>query len=217
MLEPAMLHKEAVINGLKKHIYDDEMIYYSGWNGYTIPNIPDEFESSDYRYAILDKEKVIGYFCYHYDMYSRTLSSFGLYSFDRGNPIIGRDVFREIRRVIKEYQPHRMEWRMISGNPVEKHYDRFCKKYNGKKFILTDVIKDKYGNYHNDVIYEVIFSKRITNFERIKQMNIRELSQLLGCINNDWRESTRTIDGHNILDSFDDIEEWLESEVDEDD
>ena len=28
MLEPAMLHKEAIINGLKKHIYDDEMSFY---------------------------------------------------------------------------------------------------------------------------------------------------------------------------------------------
>ena len=46
---------------------------------------------------------------------------------------------------------------MVSGNPVEKHYDRFCKRYNGRKFVLTDVFKDRYGNYHNDVIYEIIF------------------------------------------------------------
>ena len=46
---------------------------------------------------------------------------------------------------------------MVGGNPVEKHYDKFCKKYNGKKFILTDAVKDKYGKYHNDVIYEIIF------------------------------------------------------------
>ena len=85
------------------------------------------------------------------------MSNFGLYSFDKGNPIIGKDILREIRRIIKEFKPHRMEWRMIGGNPVEKHYDTFCKRYNGKKFVLTDVIRDRYGNYHNDVIYEIIF------------------------------------------------------------
>ena len=157
MLEPAMLHKEAILNGLKKYIYKDEMSYYSGWNGYTLPEIPNEFDGCDYRFAILDGDKVIGYFCYTYDMHSKCLRNFGLYSFDRGNSIIGRDIFYEIKRIIKEYQPHRMEWRMVSGNPVEKHYDRFCKRYNGRKFVLTDVFKDRYGNYHNDVIYEIIF------------------------------------------------------------
>ena len=90
-------------------------------------------------------------------MHSKCLRNFGLYSFDRGNPIIGKDILYEIKRIIKEYQPHRMEWRMVSGNPVGKHYDKFCKRYNGRKFVLTDVFKDRYGNYHNDVIYEIVF------------------------------------------------------------
>ena len=157
MLVPAMLHKEAILNGLKKRIYEDEMLYYSGWNGYTLPEISNEFDGCDYRFAILDGDTVVGYFCYTYDMHSKCLRNFGLYSFDRGNSIIGKDILYEIKRIIKEYQPHRMEWRMVSGNPVEKHYDKFCKRYNGRKFVLTDVFKDRYGNYHNDVIYEIIF------------------------------------------------------------
>ena len=57
----------------------------------------------------------------------------------------------------------------------------------------------------------------MTNFDSIKKMNIQEMARLLGCIHSDWEENIRTIDGHNILDSFDDIEEWLESEVEEND
>lgn len=81
MLEPAMLHKEVVLNGLKKHIYDDEMTYYSGWNGFALPEIPDKFDGWDYRYAILDdndNNKVIGYFCYTYDMHNKSVSHLGL-------------------------------------------------------------------------------------------------------------------------------------------
>ena len=48
---------------------------------------------------------------------------------------------------------------MVGGNPVEKHYDRLCKRYNGNKFVLTDVFKDRYGKYHDSVIYEIIFDK----------------------------------------------------------
>ena len=159
MLKPAMLYKEEVRNGLKEFIYDEEMFYYSGWNGYSIPEIPNEFDGCDFRYAIIDNDKVIGYFCYTFDMHSRCLRNFGLYSFDRGNSIIGKDVLYEIKRIIKEYKPHRMEWRMISGNPVERHYDKFCKRYNGKKFVLTDACMDRKGCYHNDIIYEIIFKK----------------------------------------------------------
>ena len=55
----------------------------------------------------------------------------------------------------------------------------------------------------------------MTNFERIKQMTVPELARLLGCIFVDCKDNTRTINGKIIFDSFTDIEEWLESEVDD--
>ena len=57
----------------------------------------------------------------------------------------------------------------------------------------------------------------MTNFERIKQMSVEEMARLLGCIFADCDEFTRTIDGKIIFDSFNSIEEWLESDVNEDD
>lgn len=77
-------------------------------------------------------------------------------SFDRGNPLIGKDVFDEIERCIKEYHLHRVEWRMVGGNPAERGYDIFLKKHNGTKHILKDAIKDREGKYHDDIIYEII-------------------------------------------------------------
>ena len=53
----------------------------------------------------------------------------------------------------------------------------------------------------------------MTNFEYIKQMGIKELAILLGCIWSDLDNHIRVINGDVILDSFDDIEEWLEREV----
>ena len=57
----------------------------------------------------------------------------------------------------------------------------------------------------------------MTNFERIKQMGIKELAILLGCIWSDLDDNIRIINGDVILDSFDDIEEWLESDVKDND
>ena len=55
----------------------------------------------------------------------------------------------------------------------------------------------------------------MTNFEYIKQMDIKELAILLGCIWSNLDNHIRIINGDVILDSFDDIEEWLEREVDD--
>ena len=56
----------------------------------------------------------------------------------------------------------------------------------------------------------------MTNFERIKQMGIKELAALLGCIWSDFDDNIRIINGDVILDSFDDIVDWLKSEVERD-
>lgn len=56
---------------------------------------------------------------------------------------------------------------------------------------------------------------KVTNFEYIKQMGIKELAILLGCIWSDLDNHIRVINGDVVWDSFDDIEEWLESEVDD--
>ena len=54
--------------------------------------------------------------------------------------------------------------------------------------------------------------KTMTNYERIKQMTVPEMARLLGNIHSDFNEHIRTINSDNVFDSFNDIEEWLESE-----
>ena len=55
----------------------------------------------------------------------------------------------------------------------------------------------------------------MTNFECIKQMTIKEMAILLGCIWNDLDDHIRIINGDIVWDSFDSVEEWLESEVED--
>lgn len=160
MLVPAVLYKDEIKRKILEYKYTNDMMYYSGWLGDSIPNIDDDSEDNcTVQYAIVDGDNLIGYFTYMMDWYTSCASCFGLFSFDRGNKIIGLDVRREMEKIIKEYNVHRISWRMVSGNPVERHYDRFCDKYGGKKFVLTDAIRDRAGNYHDDIIYEIIFQK----------------------------------------------------------
>ena len=157
MLVPAILYKDEIHKNLLKYSYTEDMTLYSGWLGNSIPNIQEEPDSGLHQYAIVDNDKLIGYFTYQIDWYCSSAYHFGLFSFDRNNKTIGFDVYRELKKIINDYHIHRLEYHMVGGNPVEKHYDRFCNKYHGKKFILTDVFKDRCGKYHDSVIYEIIF------------------------------------------------------------
>lgn len=157
MLKPAILYKEEISKQFMNYFYSMDMFYETGSIETWIPEISDKSDGSRFQWAIVDAEnKLIGYLGYYIDFYSSCMSRFGLISFDRGNILIGKSVFDEIKRCITEYHLHRIEWRMIGGNPAERGYDAFLKKYNGTKHILKDAIKDQYGKYHDDVIYEII-------------------------------------------------------------
>lgn len=157
MLKPAILYKGEIHKKFQEYAYSDDLIYYTGYLGNEMPIINENNDGYNFQYAIVKDNKLIGYFSYCIDWYASCVSRFGLFSFDRGNKTIGLDVYRELKRLINDYHIHRMEWRMIGGNPVERHYDSFCKRYNGRKIVLRDSSKDKYGRYHDDVIYEIIF------------------------------------------------------------
>lgn len=157
MLKPAILYKEAIQRAMRAYYYTDDMMYESGSLSNWTPDIQEEPESGRFQYAIVDSNgRLVGYLDYFIDWYSSCASRFGLMSFDRGNITVGRDLSAELNKLLNEYKLHRIEWRMIGGNPVERSYDRFCNKHNGTKHVLKDAIKDKYGKYHDDIIYEII-------------------------------------------------------------
>ena len=158
MLVPAILYKDEIPLKIQEYNYTESMLYYTGYLGHLAPRIEESDNGNFYQYAIVTRKgRLIGYFAYTVDWYSSCVYNFGLISFDKNNRQIGIDIYKELKKLINDYHLHRVEFRMVSGNPIEKHYDKFCQKYHGRKIILTDVLKDRYGKYHNEVIYEIIF------------------------------------------------------------
>ncbi len=157
MLIPAIMKKDEIQEKIKGLFYTSDMMFETACLDNWVPDIHENPDASTFQFAIVNKENnLLGYFAYYIDWYSSCASRFGIISFDKGNPIIGRDLLKEMEKIIDEYKLHRIEWRMVGGNPIEKHYDKFCIRYNGNKHILKDVFKDRLGNYHNDIIYEII-------------------------------------------------------------
>lgn len=102
-------------------------------------------------------QKLIGYLGYVIDWYISKAYNFGLFSFDRGNLQVPKDVFDKLEELVSTL--HRVEWRAVGGNPACRGYDNFIKKHNGTKHILKDSIKDRAGNYHDDIIYEIVHNE----------------------------------------------------------
>lgn len=116
MLEPAYFYKNEIEKNFIKLQGTEEIMFYSGnYSGY-IPEIRKEIRN---QYAITERGKLIGYFTYTFDVYSLCVKDFGLIAFDSKNKRIGLDVYKQIKKLISEYNVHRIEYRMISGNPVE--------------------------------------------------------------------------------------------------
>ena len=155
MIKPAILYKQQIIRGMQEYFYTVDMMYETGCLNNWTPEIADNPQEGLFQWAIVNsKDELIGFLSYQVDYYSSKTYNFGLFSFDRGNPLIAREVYRKLEELIKLY--HRVEWRAVGGNPACKGYDIFIKKHNGNKHILKDAIKDSYGNYRDDIIYEIV-------------------------------------------------------------
>lgn len=153
MLMPAITCKEELLKLFEKEIYNERYFYYSGYTYcHGLPTI--EARDDYFQWAIVDNNKVIGYFAYHIDAVNDTVDNFGLYSFDDGNIKVIKDVFNKLEELIKIH--HRLEWRVIGGNHVKQGYDNFCKRHNGNIVCLHDVTKDLSGNFRDEYIYEIV-------------------------------------------------------------
>lgn len=157
MLVPAILFKSEIENGFKKLFYTNDMFFVNSNLDQWIPDIAENMNEGWFQYAIVDGEKVIGYLGYYVNYYTSNVYNFGLISFEKGNPLIGKDLFEKMEELVSRF--HRIEWRMIGGNPVERSYDKFCKKHNGIKHVFKDVLKDAEGNYRDSIVYEIVTMK----------------------------------------------------------
>lgn len=153
-LKPAILYRDQIREYIQDIFYTEDMFYMSGGLENWCPDISSAPHYGKYDFAIVHNDKLIGFICYQIDFYVSKAYNFGFISFDKGNPLVGKAVYEHLVELMKKV--HRIEWRMVSGNPAERGYDHFIQKFGGTKHILKDAYKDEKGNYHDDIIYEII-------------------------------------------------------------
>lgn len=99
MLVPAILYKEQIQKEFQKYYYTTDMMYETGCLDNWSPNIEENPDEQTYQYAIIGNDnKLIGFLAFRIDWYCSRVYNFGLFSFDRGNALIGREANQSTQR-----------------------------------------------------------------------------------------------------------------------
>lgn len=155
MLVPAVLYKNEIEELCMKNYYTDAMLFETGTLDNWFPHIHEQPSANQFQFASVNKEgELLGFFCYTVDWYADVAYNFGMMSQQTANAAFAKDIFDKMEELVSRH--HRVEWRMVGGNPVEKSYDRFIERHNGKKYVFKDRIRDKEGCFRNDIMYEVV-------------------------------------------------------------
>ena len=156
MLEPATENIVELEYEFFRNMYSCDNFWCLSTTGSRIISFDDE--PGVYKYAVMDTiygvKSCIGYFSFSADPATRSVNEVTMISFFKGRLSFVRDVYNKLMELMRDYD--RIEFSVICGNPVERHYDRFIKKFNGQKFVLHNCEIDDHGRLYDTAIYEIL-------------------------------------------------------------
>lgn len=157
MLKPAQLYKDQLLKEYVKTWYKPEYIYYTGWTGDKLPDIPDN-NYNDHDFVSVDKnDDIIGYISYSVDWIAMNADRFGIISFDRGNIEFAKDVYKVIYDLFEIYHMNRISWNCYVENPAIRGYRNFIKRHGGKECgYYRQIAKLQDGKLHDSVEFEIL-------------------------------------------------------------
>lgn len=157
MLKPAQLYKEELYEEYVKTWYKPENIFYTGWIGDRIPEIPDNNYDSHHFVSIDKNHNLIGYISYSIDWISMSADRFGVISFDKGNTEFIRDVYKAVCDLFEIYNMNRISWFAYADNPAIRGYRNFIKRYGGRECgYQRQVARLQDGKLHDGVQFEIL-------------------------------------------------------------
>jgi hypothetical protein len=160
MLKLSYFYKTRIQEEYKKIIYDEKYKYYfcqCFWN-YEFPLSTGDSDWYGIEYVSVDRNNnIIGYLGANIDRESNKVSSLRILNFkDKGNITFSRDLRNFIIELFERYKVNKIEFSVVGGNPIEKMYDKYIKKYNGRIVgHFKDYVKLTDGEYHDYKMYEI--------------------------------------------------------------
>lgn len=173
MLRPAQLYEKELNELYVNSWYDLTYQYYRDNGTYTI-SLPDNNLETHHFVSVDSNNKIIGYLSYRVSWSALSAYSFGLISFDIGNPIFLSDVKKQIDKLFYDFNMNRIEFNCYADNSAIELYLRFIKRYGGRRcgyYRQCSRLQD--GKLHDAVAFEIMkdeyHGRRKLNDEKSKQ------------------------------------------------
>lgn len=118
MLKPAQAYKDRLYEEYINTWYKPENIFYTGWTGDSMPELPDNNYDSHHFVSVDKNDNLIGYISYSVDWIAMSTDRFGIISFDKGNILFAKDVYKAICDLFEVYHMNRISWCAYADNPA---------------------------------------------------------------------------------------------------
>ena len=157
VLKPAQLYKDKLRTELIKSWYKPENIYWEGWTGSEVPDIPDNNYNNHYFVSVDKEDNVIGYISYAVNWIPMSADRFGIISFQKGNIEFAKDVYESICNIFEVYHMNRIQWCCYADNPAIRGYRNFVKRHGGRECgYYRQVSRLMDGKFHDSVQFEIL-------------------------------------------------------------
>lgn len=155
----AKIYEEQIKKKMWECWYDEKYQYYFG--GHWRYDFSLSHNSDDYlkrAFAVLDSAgELIGYISYSVDTELRVAQWFGTINFSDNRLEFGLALRQVIEDCFLKFGCEVVEWHVICGNPIERSYDKMCKRMGGRIVGITRRrALDMAGNVHDTKIYEIL-------------------------------------------------------------
>lgn len=157
MLKPAQLYKEKLRTELINSWYKPENIYWEGWTGSEVPDIPDNNYNNHYFVSVDKEDNVIGYISYAANWIPMSVDRLGIISFRKGNIEFAKDVYECVCNIFEVYHMNRIQWCCYTDNPAIRGYRNFIKRHGGRECgYYRQVARLRDGKMHDSVQFEIL-------------------------------------------------------------
>lgn len=158
MLVPAHIHRDELADLFLKSWYDSRYLYYYCYSWRKELVLSDSGTWDEHVFASVYKDRVIGYISYDVIRYARVTEDWAIVLFEpEGVREFYKDILKAVDDSFRYFRFQRMGFSVVIGNPVERTYDRFVKKFGGR--IVGTKKKVVYlidGQYYDLKEYEIL-------------------------------------------------------------
>lgn len=163
MLDLAMKHEPELQTLFADAFLDMRNRFYFG-GGYSDKYKAVESTWNKHEFVSVKNSKVIGYLSYSIDRRTNSANSLAAINFGGKNLTFSRDFRQFLNDIFEKFGFRKLTFGVFVGNPVEKMYDRYIRKFGGRIVGINKeagLLMD--GKFYDYKEYEIFRESYLTN------------------------------------------------------